>query len=54
MNRLLLPLLMAMVIGLAACTQPVKPPTSEEPKAIRKSQTDLWSGTTEAKKRRIP
>jgi len=42
----------ALILG--ACVQHVKPPSEEDRKAIRKAQTDIWKGTTEAKKKRIP
>ncbi len=46
--------IVAALLGLAACGPVVKPPSKEERKAIQKAQTDLWNGTTEAQKRRIP
>jgi hypothetical protein len=47
-------LLVILALTLGACTQGVKPPSEEDRKAIRKAQTDIWKGTTEAKKKRIP
>ena len=47
-------LFIVTALALAACGPVVKPPSKEERKAIQKAQTDLWNGTTEAQKRRIP
>jgi hypothetical protein len=47
-------LFIAASLALAACGPVVKPPSKEERKAIQRAQTDLWNGTTEAQKRRIP